>query len=151
MPVHKKSAPRPSRFSQLRGRFLAVVVLQFTARCSQHRSIDRRQGRSLPGPPRPVRKRRKRHPGRYLLGAGGFSATYTESVSSTECGRMASFWPSPGELGILWIIHRQGSRKIRPAPLDPGPRGEHQHCQIKAAPKHPGINVGFDARPGITI
>ena len=23
--------------------------------------------------------------------------------------------------------------------------------QIKAAPKHPGINVGFDARPGITI
>ena len=22
--------------------------------------------------------------------------------------------------------------------------------QIEAAPKHPGINVGFDARPGIT-
>ena len=40
-PGHKKSDPLPSRFSRLGGRFLAVVVLQFTARCSQHRFIER--------------------------------------------------------------------------------------------------------------
>jgi len=33
-PGHKKSDPLSSRFSRLGGRFLAVVVLQFTARCS---------------------------------------------------------------------------------------------------------------------
>ena len=40
--VHKKSDPLPGRLSQPGGRFLAVVVLHFTARCSQGRSIERR-------------------------------------------------------------------------------------------------------------
>jgi hypothetical protein len=46
---HKKSDPLPGRFSRRGGRFLAVVVLHFTARCSQDRPIERRGqlGKSL--------------------------------------------------------------------------------------------------------
>jgi hypothetical protein len=40
--VQKKSDPLPGRISQPGGCFLAVVVLQFTARCSQGSSIEKR-------------------------------------------------------------------------------------------------------------
>jgi hypothetical protein len=40
--VQKKSDPLPGRVSQPGGCFLAVVVLQFTARCSQGSSIEKR-------------------------------------------------------------------------------------------------------------